>query len=71
MVSLVRFPGQPPIVEGLFDLRGTLIPVVRMRRLLAQLPAHPELYTPLIVIKWRQRRLALCVDRVASVEELR
>jgi purine-binding chemotaxis protein CheW len=70
MVSLARFPGQPPIVEGLFDLRGVLIPVVRMRHLLALPPAALGLYTPLIVFKWRQRLLALCVDRVASVEEL-
>jgi hypothetical protein len=63
MMALLRLPGQPPIGEGLFNYRGTLIPVVLLRHLFSA-PAVPlELYTPFIVVvpagtrRFRRERL--------------
>lgn len=51
-------------------MRGSLAPVVLLRRLFGLPPADPTLYTPLIVAKLPGTLLALGVDRVLGVEEL-
>ena len=70
MVEVVLLPGQPPILEGFLNLRGTLIPAVRLPRLMAMPEAPFEMYTPLLVVRVGGRAMALCVDRVVSVDEL-
>ena len=70
MAAVLRLLGQPPIVEGLFNYRGTLIPVVLMRHLFSAPPVPFGLYTPLILVQSAGQRMALCVDRVVAVEEV-
>jgi purine-binding chemotaxis protein CheW len=68
MAATFQVPGQPPILHGFLNLRGTIVPLVFLRRLLA-LPAGPlEEYTSIIVVKARDQSLALVVDRVLEVE---
>ncbi|MBN1485081.1 MAG: purine-binding chemotaxis protein CheW [Chloroflexia bacterium] len=71
MVEITRLPAAPPIVVGVIDFAGRVIPVVDMRQRL-QRPLRPySLGTPLIVAWLNGRTLALIVDRVSGVEELR
>ena len=70
MVAVVRLPGQPPILDGFLNLRGSLIPTVRLHKVMAAPEAPFELYTPLLVVRVGERAIALCVDRVVSVDEL-
>jgi purine-binding chemotaxis protein CheW len=68
MAATLQVPGQPPILSGFLNLRGTLVPLILLRRILG-LPAAPlEEYTPVIIVKARDRSLALVVDRVFEVE---
>lgn len=76
LASTLVLPGQPSLLGGLLNLRGSLVPVVLLRRLF-ELPAEaPSLYTPLILVHLPQTAklpstlLGLCVDRVLGVEEL-
>lgn len=74
--STLALPGQPPLLSGFLNLRGSSVPVVSLRRLFRLPPNEPSLYTPLIIAKLRhpakfpETLLGLCVDRVLGVEEL-
>lgn len=65
MARLARPPGLPSALEGILNLAGQAVPVLRLGRLL-QMPAlEPGLYSIVIVLKGG--RVALLVDRVSEV----
>ncbi len=74
--STLALPGQPPLLSGFLNLRGSSVPVVFLRRLFRLPPSEPSLYTPLIIAKLppaarhRETLLGLCADRVVGVKEL-
>lgn len=67
MPEVVGVTGQPGLLDGFFNLRGSIVPVVALHRLFQKAAPDPGLYTPLIVLANRARPLALRVD---AVEEL-
>lgn len=72
MPELVRVAGQPALLEGFFNLRGTVVPVVTFHRLFQKAVPVPQVHTPLIVIFAPGGLLALrvdSVDEIAVVEE--
>jgi purine-binding chemotaxis protein CheW len=74
LASTLTLPGQPSLLGGFLNLRGSQVPVVLLRRLFGLPPEAPSLYTPLIVAKLPQTELpstllGLCVDRVLGVED--
>jgi purine-binding chemotaxis protein CheW len=68
MAQLARPPALPSSLEGILNLGGVAVPVLRLDRLL-QLPAQPPgLYSMLIVLKGiSEGRMALLVDRVSEI----
>jgi len=68
--SAVPLPNAPPIVEGILNVRGEIIPLLDMRRRFG-LPARPLSVTDHFVIAWEGGRwVALRVDRVLNFERL-
>ena len=68
--ALDRPPGRPSVIEGVLDLAGAAIPVLRLDRLLG-LPESPlDPYRHLILLQQSRPRLALLVDRVTEVSRL-
>lgn len=67
MPLLAQAPGQPGILAGFLNLRGSAVPVVKLARLfgLAELPIGR--YTPLIVLRLGASALAMIVDSVDGV----
>jgi purine-binding chemotaxis protein CheW len=63
---LSRPPGLPDLLEGLLNLGGWAVPVVRLDRLLGLPPLTPGLYTPLLVLR-RPAALALLVEAVQGL----
>ena len=66
--TIVPLPKAPPIVEGVVNIRGVVVPVMDIRalfRLPAQLP-HPADH--LLVARAGARLVALRVDRVLGLE---
>lgn len=63
---LVRPPGAPPAVAGVMNLRGWLVPVVRLARLFSLPPSPAGAFRPLIVLR-RPAPWAVQVDEVADV----
>jgi purine-binding chemotaxis protein CheW len=70
-VAITPLPTAPPIVEGVIDVRGTVVPVVdvRARLGLPPEPVRPEQRMVLVVAGARQ--VALRVDDVEWVARIR
>jgi purine-binding chemotaxis protein CheW len=68
MAQLARPPGLPSLLEGILNLSGAAVPVLRLDRVL-QLPAgSPGLYSMLIVLKGIcAGPIAMLVDRVSQI----
>ena len=63
--ELTQLPGQPPIVEGFLNLRGSAVPVVKLDRVLEVGNGPLSLHTPLLIFV--RADLAAAVDRVEEV----
>jgi len=66
MAATTKAPGQPSILEGFLNLRGWMLPVVRLGALF-DLPFAAGPYTPVIVSEFRGSQLGLLVDGVEDV----
>jgi purine-binding chemotaxis protein CheW len=67
MAALAHIPGQPSLLEGFLNLRGTAVPVLRLSRLFDLSPAEPGLHTPLIVLRGQPHAAGLLVDAVVEI----
>jgi purine-binding chemotaxis protein CheW len=66
-VRLAHLPKAPPILEGLVDLRGAVVPILDIRSRF-RLPPKPIAPTDhIIVARAKQRVVGLRVDRVIDV----
>jgi purine-binding chemotaxis protein CheW len=65
-VATSALPRQPNYIAGMIDVRGTVMPVLDLRVRLGR-PARPiELADQFIVVRARQRLLALWIDEVET-----
>jgi purine-binding chemotaxis protein CheW len=68
MTRLDRPPGLPAVLEGVLNLAGTAVPVLRLERVLGLRAEDPGLFSMLIVLKGVSAGMtALLVDRVGEV----
>jgi purine-binding chemotaxis protein CheW len=66
-VSILPLPNAPEAVEGVINVRGTLVPVLDLRRRL-RLPAKPvALSDHLVLVRAGDREVAVRVDRAIAV----
>jgi len=69
-VAITPLPGAPPIIEGVIDVRGEVVPVVDVGGRLGQ-PRRVVQPSQSLVLVWTgERRVALRVDRVHWLEDL-
>lgn len=64
IAELQRPPGAPEVLAGFLDLGGELIPVIRVHHLFGLPQAAPDLWTPLVILRDGDERIALWVDSV-------
>ena len=70
MVAVSPLPGAPPILAGVINLHGSVVPVVDLRR---RLGAAAPAYGPgahLLLVTSARRRLALSADQVLGVRTI-
>jgi purine-binding chemotaxis protein CheW len=68
MTRLDRPPGLPGALQGVLNLAGTAVPVLRLERVLGMRAGNPGLFSMLIVLKGVSAGMtALLVDRVSEV----
>lgn len=69
-VAVTPLPGAPPVIEGVIDVRGTVVPVVDLGVRLG-VPARPVRASQSLVLVWTgARTVALRVDGVHWLEAL-
>jgi purine-binding chemotaxis protein CheW len=69
-VAITPLPGAPAIVEGTVNLRGSLIPVIDVRRRLALAPRPLDPDQFLVVLALEARLVAVRVDDVDDLVEV-
>ncbi len=60
-------PNSPEWIRGVMNLRGTIVPVVDLRRRLGLAPIESSRFTVIIVVNVGTKTLGLVVDSVAEV----
>ncbi|MBI2553888.1 MAG: purine-binding chemotaxis protein CheW [Candidatus Rokubacteria bacterium] len=70
MVALSPLPKSPSIALGVFNLHGTVIPVLDIRRRFGVAPHDYGISAHLVVARTSRRTLALPVDEVLGVSEV-
>ena len=68
-LPLAPVPRAPELLLGLANLRGRVLPVLDLRRLVGAEPREPDDATRVLVLEWRGSRLGLVVDAVRRVLE--
>jgi purine-binding chemotaxis protein CheW len=67
---ITPIPNTPPHVTGVMNLRGTIIPVVDLRRTLAMPATAYTPFTVIIVVTVKTRVMGLIVDAVSDVLDI-
>ena len=67
MVAITPLPRAPAIVQGIINVRGLIVPVLRMRERFQLAERVPRLNDHLILARTARRTVALMVDRVLGV----
>jgi len=67
MQAITRVPGVPPSVEGVINLRGSVIPIVDLRKRfkLAHLERNKD--TRIVIVNCKGQEVGVVVDSVAQV----
>lgn len=66
MPEVVHVPMSPAALEGLANLRGTVLPVIRLRQIFGMEPVEHDDSTRVVILD-QGRPVGLVVDRVANV----
>lgn len=69
-VAVTPLPEPPAVVEGVINVRGTVVPVFDLRRRFHLPPKPMEPSDQLVVARAGQRTVALHVDRVLDVVKI-
>lgn len=70
MVTITPIPQVSSRLEGVINVRGTLVPVVNLRRYLGLPEAALQLHTPVVLAQVGQLMVGLIVDEVLDVLSL-
>ncbi len=69
-VTIVPLPKAPPIVEGVINVRGAIVPVLDLRSRF-RLPMKPLVHSDHLILAWAGPRLvAIRADRVLGLSQL-
>ncbi len=67
MAELARPPGLPVPLEGILNLGGHPVPVLRLDHLLQLPETRPGLYSMLLLTKRETQKMGMLVDRVSEI----
>lgn len=66
-VSTTRIPNSPPHVTGVLNLRGTIVPIVDLRRKFNMEAIEYDKFSAIIVVVVDNRAMGVIVDSVSEV----
>lgn len=65
--KLTSLPQSPPFIDGVINLRGSVIPVVDLRKRFDMTPREATASTRLLIVRLSSQTLGLVVDDVTEV----
>jgi purine-binding chemotaxis protein CheW len=68
--TVTPIPNTPPYIQGVMNLRGTVIPVVDLRAKFSMQPGEYDKFTVIIVVKVSEKVIGLVVDAVSDVLDI-
>lgn len=68
MVAIAPLPEAPPVVAGIIDVGGAMLPVLDVRSRLGLVPHPPRLTDALILVRTSNREVGLWVDQVLGTQ---
>jgi purine-binding chemotaxis protein CheW len=68
--EIVTVPGAPSFVEGVVNLRGTIVPVVDMRRRFALPVPTDKQKAVIVIVELEHLQVGLMVDKVTEVTKI-
>lgn len=68
-VAVTPLPTAPPVVQGIIDFRGEVVPVMDMRLRLDLPPRPMALSDQIIIARTSGRHIAFCVEAIVGVVE--
>jgi purine-binding chemotaxis protein CheW len=68
--KMTTVPLAPPVIEGLINLRGQIVPALDMRRRLHLEPRAPEMISMNVVVRTDEGAVSLIVDDIGDVLDL-
>lgn len=66
-VRPVKVPKAPECVYGVINFRGDIIPVLNLRRIFGLVPAEPDEFTVIIIVKTDEKTFGMVVDQVSDI----
>jgi len=70
MVTLLPLPKADPLVEGVLNFHGRMVPIIDMHRLLYNTACPFGLHTPILLVKIGDQMTGLIVDEVLDVNSV-
>jgi purine-binding chemotaxis protein CheW len=70
LVAITPLPRVPAFLLGIITLRGTVVPILDLRRRLGFPPATPTANARILIVEHRDEPIGLLVDRVVRVERM-
>lgn len=67
MTPITRLPQAPPYIEGLINLRGSVIPIINLRKRFGLSPREHDEETRTIVVNVQDKTIGCVVDAVTRV----
>lgn len=70
MVAILPLPKTDPLIEGVINLHGRIVPIINLHRLLYGTRCPFELHTPILLVKIENQMTGLIVDEVLNVNSI-
>jgi purine-binding chemotaxis protein CheW len=67
MTDITHVPNAAYFMEGVINLRGTVVPAIDMRKKFKMEPRHYDTYTVIIIVEVKERLIGMIVDSVSDV----
>jgi purine-binding chemotaxis protein CheW len=68
--KMTMVPLAPPVIEGLINLRGQIVPALDMRRRLHLEPRTPDMVPMNVIVRTEEGAVSLIVDDIGDVLDL-
>ncbi|MBA7542576.1 hypothetical protein ES705_34899 [subsurface metagenome] len=67
MVEITEMPRSPEFVEGIIDIRGKIVPLINLRRMMGLEQKEHNLNNEIIITKVENKEIGLIVDNVSEI----